>query len=96
MAKRIDPLTIGPYTFDHADYDPEGDTLYLSIGPLGREKVGEDTPEGHALGFDDQGQLVGIEFIGAKWFLERDGKLMITLPVPERVEAPEAVEALIA
>ena len=25
-------ITIGPLTFDHADYDAEGDVLYLHVG----------------------------------------------------------------
>ena len=41
-------ITIGPVTFDRADYDAENDVLYLNVGePQGAE--GEETPEGHVL-----------------------------------------------
>jgi uncharacterized protein YuzE len=96
MAKRIDPLSIGPYTFDHAAYEAEADLLYLSIGPPGRAKDGQDTPEGHEVDFDARGDLVGIQFYYPKRFLARDGKLTVTVPVGERLEAPAAVAALLA
>jgi uncharacterized protein YuzE len=97
MAKRIDPVSIGPYTFDHASYQPDVDTLYLSIGPLGRSVVSDSTPEGHVLDFDEQDDLVGIEVMKARWHLERDGKLIITLPVPKELEVePGTVEGLIS
>ena len=38
-------ITIGPLTFDHADYDAEGDVLYLHVGEP-QEGEGEETPEG--------------------------------------------------
>ncbi len=38
-------ITVGPLSFDHADYDAEGDVLYLHIGePEAGE--GEETPGG--------------------------------------------------
>jgi uncharacterized protein YuzE len=97
MVKRVDPVSIGPYTFDHASYQPDVDTLYLSIGPLGRSQVSEQTPEGHVLDFDEQSDLVGIEVMRANWHLERDGKLIVTLPVPKELEVElGTVEGLIA
>jgi uncharacterized protein YuzE len=97
LAKRIDPLTIGPYTFDFGHYDAEGDVLYLSIGPEGRAVVSEETPEGHAISYDEQNRVVGIIVIGAKEYLDRDGMLAITMPVAERLEAPrDAVEGALA
>jgi uncharacterized protein YuzE len=96
MAKRIDPLTIGPYAFDFADYDAKGDVLYLGIGPPRPAANGEETPEGHVLRWDAHGELIGLTIVNARWYLERDGKLVVTLPVPERVEAPAAVAELVA
>ena len=47
--------------------------------------------------YDEQNSVVGLEVINAKWYLERDGLLAVTLPVPERLEvAPETVEGLLA
>jgi hypothetical protein len=38
-------ITIGPVVFDHADYDPESDVLYLHVGEP-QEGEAEETPEG--------------------------------------------------
>jgi hypothetical protein len=43
-------IRIGPLVFDHADYDPDGDVLYLHIGPP-QPAEGEETPEGLVLRF---------------------------------------------
>jgi uncharacterized protein YuzE len=97
MAKRIAPLTIGPYTFDHASYDKRGDVLYLSIGPPGRSVVGEDGPEGHMVEFDEQGQVSGLQLINARWYLDRDGEINVTMPVPERLRVDTgAVEGVLS
>ena len=43
-------IRIGPLSFDHADYDADGDVLYLHVGaPQAGE--GEETREGHVLRF---------------------------------------------
>ena len=78
-------IHIGPLVFDHADYDADGDVLYLHIGaPKAAE--GEETPEGHVLRFEPGTQrIVGLTVLNARWLLDRDGRLIVT--VPERVEA---------
>jgi uncharacterized protein YuzE len=78
-------IHIGPLVFDHADYDADGDVLYLHIGaPEAAE--GEETPEGHVLRFEPGTQrIVGLTVLNASWLLDRDGRLIVT--VPERVEA---------
>jgi hypothetical protein len=38
-------VKIGPLVFDHADYDSEGDVLYLHVGAP-QDAEGEETPEG--------------------------------------------------
>ncbi|HTZ87925.1 MAG TPA: hypothetical protein VMB05_14760 [Solirubrobacteraceae bacterium] len=38
-------ITIGPLTFDHADYDADSDVLYLHVGEP-QVGEGEETPEG--------------------------------------------------
>jgi Protein of unknown function (DUF2283) len=78
-------IRIGPLVFDHADYDAEGDVLYLHIG-IPTEAEGEETPEGHVLRFEPGTQnIVGLTVMNARWLLDRDGRLVVT--VPERVEA---------
>lgn len=78
-------IHIGPLVFDHADYDTEGDVLYLHIGAP-RPGEGEETPEGHVLRFAPGTQrIVGLTIMNAKHVLDRDGRLVVT--VPETVEA---------
>jgi uncharacterized protein YuzE len=67
-------VKIGPLVFDHADYDPEGDVLYLHVGAP-RDAEGEETPEGHVLRFEPGTQrIVGLTVINARWLLDRDGR----------------------
>jgi uncharacterized protein YuzE len=78
-------IHIGPLVFDHAEYDAEGDVLYLHVGkPVDAE--GEEAPEGHVVRFEPGTQrVVGLTVINARSVLDRDGRLVIT--VPETVEA---------
>jgi uncharacterized protein YuzE len=52
--------------FDSVHYDPGGDVLYLSIGDPERAVDFEESPEGHALRYDEHGDLVGITIVGAR------------------------------
>jgi uncharacterized protein YuzE len=78
-------VRIGSLVFDHADYDADGDVLYLHIGPP-QPAEGEETPEGHVLRFAPAThRIVGLTVINARWLVDRDGRLLVT--VPETVEA---------
>lgn len=88
-------VKIGPLTFDHATYDAAGDVLYLHVGDRQAAGDSEDTPEGHVLRFDAAGAIIGLTLINAKWLLERDGELVVTLPEQVHV-APAAIEAAFA
>ncbi|MGO9497925.1 MAG: DUF2283 domain-containing protein [Solirubrobacteraceae bacterium] len=88
-------VKIGPLTFDHAAYDEQGDVLYLHIGQRQAAADSEETPEGQVLRFDDAGKIIGLTIINAKWLLERDGELVVTLPEQVHV-APAAIEAAFA
>jgi uncharacterized protein YuzE len=78
-------IKIGPLVFDKAEYDSEGDVLYLHVG-LPQEAEGEETPEGHVLRFEPGTQrIIGLTVINARWLLDRDGRLTVT--IPETVEA---------
>jgi uncharacterized protein YuzE len=81
-------IRIGPLVFDHADYDAEGDVLYLHIGePQAAE--GEETPEGHVVRYAPGSQsIVGLTVINARHVIDRDGRLIIA--IPETVEASAA------
>jgi uncharacterized protein YuzE len=93
----MDAMTvkIGPLTFDQATYDQQGDVLYLHIGQREAAADSEQTPEGHVLRFDAEGRIIGLTIINAKWLLERDGELVVTLPEQVHV-APAAIEAAFA
>jgi uncharacterized protein YuzE len=78
-------VSIGPYRFDSAIYDSQGDVLYLRVGESREAATTFGTPEGHAVRFDDDGNVIGITIVNAKWLLERHGKLTVT--VASRVEA---------
>ena len=80
-------VQIGSLSFDHAHYDAEGDVLYLHVG-VPRAAEGEETPEGHVLRFEPGTQrIVGLTIMNARWLLDRDGHLTVT--VPETVQATE-------
>ena len=96
-AEPVDAMTvkIGPLTFDHAAYDEQGDVLYLHIGPRQAAAESEQTPEGHVLRFDAAGKIIGLTIVNAKWLLDRDGELIVTLPEHVHV-APAAIQAAFA
>lgn len=78
-------IHIGPLVFDHANYDADGDVLYLHVGDP-QPGEGEETPEGHVLRFAPGSQrIIGLTIINARHLLDRDGRLTVT--VPETVEA---------
>ena len=85
---------IGPLVFDQADYDPDGDVLYLHVGSP-RDAEGEETPEGHVLRFEPgTHRIVGLTAINARWLVDRDGRLLVTVPETVEASADELAEAL--
>ncbi len=87
-------IHIGPLVFDQADYDADGDVLYLHAGtPVPAE--GEETAEGHVLRFEPgTRRIVGLTVINARWLLERDGRLIVTIPETVEASADELARAL--
>jgi uncharacterized protein YuzE len=77
-------VTVGNVTFDHATYDQRGDVLYLHVGDRQAAADALGTPEGHAVRYDESGEVIGITIVNARWLLDRDGKITIT--IPERVD----------
>ncbi|MDQ6851920.1 MAG: DUF2283 domain-containing protein [Actinomycetota bacterium] len=88
-------VTIGHLTFNGASYDEQGDVLYLHVGERRAAADSEETAEGHVLRFDAAGEVIGLTIINAKWLLDRDGELIVTLPEQVHV-APETLEAALA
>ena len=73
-------VKIGHLSFDNSTYDEQGDVLYLHVSERQAAVDGEETPEGHALRFDADGNVIGLTIINARWLLERDGEILVTLP----------------
>jgi uncharacterized protein YuzE len=85
---------IGPLVFDQAEYDPDGDVLYLHVGPP-QEAEGEETPEGHVLRFEPgTHRIVGLTVINARRILDREGRLSVTVPGMVEASAAELAPAL--
>jgi uncharacterized protein YuzE len=72
---------IGPYKFDRVRYDHDADVLYLAQGDPARAVDFDETPEGHAVSFDENGDLVGLTLIDIRRLLdEAQGELRLELP----------------
>ena len=85
-------ITVGSTTFDNVFYDADVDVLYLHKGDPGTAVEFDESPEGHALRFDEGGNLVGVTIVGAKGWIDREGEIKITMPdlvhVPSDAVAP--------
>lgn len=88
-------VSIGPYTFDNVSYDAEADVLYLHMGDPSTAADFDESPEGHALRFDVEQNLVGVTIVGVKRLLEQDGKVTATVPKVVRVDAEVIAPALV-
>lgn len=72
------PISICGVRFTHASYDASGDYLYLTKGvPLG--PADGDTREGHTLFFAEDDRVSCVMVNGARWHLDRDGVIDVTL-----------------
>jgi len=92
MAKSV---RVGDLTFDNVSYDATGDVLYLHAGEPEPAADSQETPEGHVLRYDRQGRVIGLTLVNARWLLERDGAISITIPQPVlRVDSQDLAEAL--
>jgi YD repeat-containing protein len=89
-------IRIGEHRFDHARYDAEGDVLYLRAGEPQAAALSNASPEGHALRYDEAGNLIGVTIVNARWLLEHDGAITITIPERVRVSPEELGPALAA
>jgi uncharacterized protein YuzE len=88
-------ITIGSVTFDNVSYDAEVDVLYLHKSDPSTAVDFDESPEGHALRFDVDGNLVGVTVLNAKRLLDRDGELKITVPEVVHVRLDAVAPALV-
>jgi uncharacterized protein YuzE len=88
-------VTIAGTTFDQREYDERGDVLYLTTRPPQTATRTLATPEGHAVDYGETGAVIGMALVSARFFLERDGAVTVTIP-PDRVVAAQVEPALVA
>ena len=87
-------INIDGLTFDRVDYDAEGDVLYLARGECDNAADAGLLPEGHGIRYDDAGRVIGVTIINARFMLERDGQITLTLPHEVRVRKQDLAPAL--
>lgn len=80
-------IRIGNHEFDAVSYDELGDVLYLSKGEPVAASETLASPEGHAVRLNADGEIIGLTLVNARWLIDRDGKITVT--IPERIEATE-------
>ena len=81
--------------FDNNAYYSEGDVLYLHVGPSSSAVDWDETPEGVHTRWGSDGRLVGLTIVNARRMLERDGKIVVTLP-DRRLEITNVGNLLVA
>lgn len=89
MNVKIDDLI-----FDRANYDADGDVLYLARGNTSVASEAALTPEGHGVRYDTNGEVIGVTIINARRIIRRDGHVTITLPHAVQAQAEELAAAL--
>jgi uncharacterized protein YuzE len=82
---------IGSHTFDDVLFDAERDVLYMHKGKPAPAHETIPSPEGHAVMFDELGEIIGITVVNARWLAERDGRITVT--VPEAARDPGRIES---
>ncbi len=88
-------MTIGDIIFDRVAYDAEADVLYLRRGDPSIAVDFDETPEGHAVRFDLDGEIVGLRLVMPQRLLARDGELRVTLLVRSDILPEQLAPALI-
>jgi uncharacterized protein YuzE len=88
-------VTIAGVEFDRVTYDDDADVLYLWRGEPRIPADSDASPEGHFLQFGDDGVVIAITIVNARWLLDEDGKIVITLP-GGRFETSDLGDALAA
>jgi len=74
-------VVVGSYEFDEVRYDSECDVLCLRLqGSRGTAADIFDTPEGHLVYLDADGEVTGVTLIEARGLIDRDGKVPVTMP----------------
>jgi uncharacterized protein YuzE len=80
-------IRIGGQQFEQATYDEDADVLYLSSGEPRTAASTYGTPEGHAVRFDEEGKVIGMTIVNARWLSSRSEGVVITVS-QQQIEAP--------
>ena len=86
-------MKVAGIEFDRVVYDAGADVLYLHVGEPSSAVEFDGTPEGHGTRYAPDGSLVGITIVNARWLLENEGRVVLTLP-EQRVEASGLLDVL--
>jgi len=92
-------LTIDGVAFDRYHYDEVADTLCLHTGRAEWAVDFDETAEDHHLRFGADGKLLSLSILTARWLLDRQGAIDVTLSdgrsatrLPRAVVEPLLVE----
>lgn len=88
-------VKIESFEYDNVTYDVDGDVLYCWSGEPRHPAYDDASPEGHYLQFGADGALIAITIVNARWLLEHEGKITITIP-ERRIETSELGAVLTA
>jgi uncharacterized protein YuzE len=77
-------ITVAGIPFDHHHYDERSDVLYLNVGEPRPAARGLETPDGHAIHYDETGAVISLTLLNVRHTLAKDGSLTLTLP-PEHL-----------
>ena len=86
-------VRVGAWSFDRAAYDARGDVLYLHRGDPADVVAFDASEEGHGVRYDNQGRAVGLTIVNARWLIDHEGGITVTL-TPQRAEGRD-IEALV-
>lgn len=87
-------FTVGGITFDHVRYDSEADVLYLHVGEPAHATEFDESPEGHAVRFDDRGELVGVTIVNVKTLIDDGDPVAVTIPDRVTIDAASLARAI--
>jgi hypothetical protein len=76
-------ITIADTQFAQHHYDDRGDVLYVSVDGYKGDAPSPHayaSPEGHAIEFDEDWNVIQMTLVNLKWLVGRDGELRITWP----------------
>jgi uncharacterized protein YuzE len=90
-------VRVGPFVFDHVNYDDRRDVLYLSVGEPRAADDAVVTAQGHVVRLDADNNVIGLTLINAKWLSDKGDGLLVELPIPrEQLISREQLEPVFA